>query len=1077
MPDRPFHFDAFICYKISTDKKIAMQLYKQIMNFKVPKKVIIEERMEGTVVKEKINNVFIDEKGITSGSLWDIILDRLEESEFLVVVCSKSTPESICVNKEIDHFIKIGRSKNILALLVEGDITESFPQQLLDLNIFPAKIDSDTYKGRIENLKQAKYKLIAPIIDSKDPERLKKYSEARFNRKIVLALTTAIVVLTGISTTFAYLWNKNNVTTRNLQAAMHEVQRKDSEILTYAGKLEIERNNALVAQKKAEKQTEIAKRQTKIAEEQTKNAQKQRDLALYNQSLMLANFSQQQTEKGYPVSGMLLALESLPVNINTPNRPYAYEAKLALLDAFYTPKERGSLKEVYNCLAVSSDSKLIAACHVDNYLRVWDSNLNVLASLKKEVYIPTKIIFSPDDNFIICTNGHYSNIWQAKTMQEVLTVKSQVGNHDELLYSVNGLYALTVNNNKPYTAKLWNVLSGKVIASYNLPDDSFYEKKIYFDKDSTRVYIENSKECSIIRLTDGKLLGKIGKGSYSFTQISPNSNYYEIFSGTQSKWLRGIYDINNNETIYLGVDTDFLGERGIFSSTGKYYLYKPPGKTAELWDLERGEVAQEFKIGDGNIRGFFSPDDKFAIISEERGDTFLWNILTGDKITYLPPYQSAAYSPDGKYFYIKVDDIVNIYNGISGYRVCTLKLTNSFVNDIIFTPGNELIAVDNHYGRIWDINGIKDDVLSWENTLVNSDFNSVNHLFMDISGDGSSILSYANNANISIANVNGGAGREVSFNDNVVKAFFSSPDDSIVVVLYNGEVFRLKNPDDRPLNIFSLREVNNTNNLYVGEFYINQDGSRLMAQITADNWQLWDIKEKELLFSGRLEIQSGAFSPISSQLNTFVSANGSEICIWNADSGKIINNTRGEGTIITFNSDGEYFIAADYNGCISCFDKMGNLINSTKIANDSIYSYPENKVCIFGRDNKHVYINCMQHIYRWDMKNNILASVTDGANAYTIDKAENYMAYSGYKGMTISRIDTGEIIAKIKENGAYNLFLDTANGYIFAGLDDGTVRRWKLFFNTQDLIDYCRLTTSREITNEEKMQFNIEKQD
>lgn len=55
------------------------------------------------------------------------IRSALEQSRYLVVVCSPRTPASVWVNREVELFRELGRHDRILALLVEGEPRDSFP--------------------------------------------------------------------------------------------------------------------------------------------------------------------------------------------------------------------------------------------------------------------------------------------------------------------------------------------------------------------------------------------------------------------------------------------------------------------------------------------------------------------------------------------------------------------------------------------------------------------------------------------------------------------------------------------------------------------------------------------------------------------------------------------------------------------------------------------------------------------------------------------------------------------------------------------------------------------------------------
>ena len=121
-------FKAFISYRhADLDSFVAEDLHKQLENFKVPR-FAKEELREKYGEKQRI---FRDREELpVSDNLTDAITEALQESEYLVVVCTPRTPESQWVEKEIETFIGIRGRENVLAVLAEGEPDESFPEAI-----------------------------------------------------------------------------------------------------------------------------------------------------------------------------------------------------------------------------------------------------------------------------------------------------------------------------------------------------------------------------------------------------------------------------------------------------------------------------------------------------------------------------------------------------------------------------------------------------------------------------------------------------------------------------------------------------------------------------------------------------------------------------------------------------------------------------------------------------------------------------------------------------------------------------------------------------------------------------------
>ena len=122
-------YDAFISYRhCDLDKYVAEILHEQLESYKLPKN--IKRIISGG--RTKINRVFRDKDELPlTSNLEDPIIKALANSEFLIVICSPRLKESAWCRKEIETFISMHGRKNVLAVLIEGEPADSFPDELL----------------------------------------------------------------------------------------------------------------------------------------------------------------------------------------------------------------------------------------------------------------------------------------------------------------------------------------------------------------------------------------------------------------------------------------------------------------------------------------------------------------------------------------------------------------------------------------------------------------------------------------------------------------------------------------------------------------------------------------------------------------------------------------------------------------------------------------------------------------------------------------------------------------------------------------------------------------------------------
>lgn len=124
-----YHYDAFISYRhCEPDKFVAENIHKRLEAFRMPKSV--EKKRQG--MKNRIERVFRDKEELPlTSDLNDPIMNALQNSDWLIVICSPRLRESLWCKKEIETFIQLHGRERVLAVLVEGEPAESFPDELL----------------------------------------------------------------------------------------------------------------------------------------------------------------------------------------------------------------------------------------------------------------------------------------------------------------------------------------------------------------------------------------------------------------------------------------------------------------------------------------------------------------------------------------------------------------------------------------------------------------------------------------------------------------------------------------------------------------------------------------------------------------------------------------------------------------------------------------------------------------------------------------------------------------------------------------------------------------------------------
>jgi ankyrin repeat protein len=126
---------AFISYS-SKDAKTAKWLHQWIENFPVPKDFSGLELAPGEPLGKRLRPVFRDRDELPSSyELGPPIRHALEQSRYLIVLCSPNSAQSEWVEKEIQTFRELGKADRILAVILSG--IQNAPPEKADQECFP----------------------------------------------------------------------------------------------------------------------------------------------------------------------------------------------------------------------------------------------------------------------------------------------------------------------------------------------------------------------------------------------------------------------------------------------------------------------------------------------------------------------------------------------------------------------------------------------------------------------------------------------------------------------------------------------------------------------------------------------------------------------------------------------------------------------------------------------------------------------------------------------------------------------------------------------------------------------------
>jgi hypothetical protein len=149
----------------------------------------------------------------TSSDLSKSILEALQSSRFLIVVCSPRARSSRWIAKEIEIFQALGRSDRILTLLLDGEPADAFPPALIERRFhqvvaadgstkdieqlsepLAADIRSDTLRHSRRLLKVESLRILATVLGCKFDDLRKRHQE-RARRRVWTAAGAIVALL------------------------------------------------------------------------------------------------------------------------------------------------------------------------------------------------------------------------------------------------------------------------------------------------------------------------------------------------------------------------------------------------------------------------------------------------------------------------------------------------------------------------------------------------------------------------------------------------------------------------------------------------------------------------------------------------------------------------------------------------------------------------------------------------------------------------------------------------------------------------------------------------------------------
>ena len=287
------HYNAFISYRHHPDDiRVASEIHRSLERFHVPRSI---RKTHG-----KIDRLFRDKEELPiTSNLNDDIGQALKNSDYLIVICSVHTKESIWVQREIELFLKSHHRSKVLTVLASGEPYDVIPEILLYEDVtdpvtgqvqrVPVEPLSCDWRGKRRHaMREELPRLAAPLLGCSYDELRQRQKQYRARRNMTI-VSTSLAASLCLTAYFLY-------TSITIQRANIQIQKANEEIK--AANIQIQANL---------------------------------DASLINQSRHLATAAQERLAAGDRLTAISLAMAALPSEGN--QRPYVPEAENTLISA------------------------------------------------------------------------------------------------------------------------------------------------------------------------------------------------------------------------------------------------------------------------------------------------------------------------------------------------------------------------------------------------------------------------------------------------------------------------------------------------------------------------------------------------------------------------------------------------------------------------------------------------------------------------------------------------------------------------------------------------------------------------
>ena len=562
---------------------------------------------------------------------------------------------------------------------------------------------------------------------------------------------------------------------------------------------------------------------------------------------------------------------------------------------------------------------------------------NILFAQEPKLILPIGHVFgvgssfSPDGKRVVTSGLDYTaKIWEVETGRLLANLNGHTDTLFGANYSPDGKKIVTTCQDG--TAKIWNAVSTILLTDLKAHTGAVSVGE--FSPDGKKLLTaSDDATAKIWDVATGKLLADLrghtkaiwwawfSKDGKKVVTCSDDSTakVWDAGSGKMLADLKG----HNSEVLFVE-----------FSPDGKKVITGSGDSTAKIWDAETGNILKDIGDHKAPVRvTHFSPDGKRFVTASDDGDVKLWDSETWVLISNIKGkikfkseetprsdeiVRAADFSPDGKKILtVYLDSSVKIWNAETGVLLHDIKRRYDYVNNTSFSKDGKKFSLGLAGGdaEVYDVVSGKLLVdLKGEATWIAS---------ITYSPDGKRMLISNSGGSAKLCDVETGA--MVAVLSAIKKSQWGvsgwfSPDGKKIITLSSDGLPRVWDAITG-IHLWDIKKNNNR----TGSPQFSSNGKKIYSASSDSSFNIWDAASGKLLLDIKDQKNKINYITVSRDDKRIFSSSFKDTVykIWDAENGMLISQLNDPGKKIVsahLHPSGEKVLTTSTDSTVQIWD-------------------------------------------------------------------------------------------------------------------------------------------------------------